>query len=88
MTKTELAKLVAEKAELSQKKANEAVSAVFDVIQGAVAEGNDVVIPGFGSFSTKTVAAKEGEFRGVKYSTKAHKSPSFRAGAAFKKAVE
>ena len=88
MTKTELAKLVAEKNELSVKKANEVVSSVFDLIQAAVADGKDVVIPGFGSFTTKTVAGREGEFRGVKYETKAHKAPAFKAGATFKKAVE
>ena len=87
MYKTELVKAVADKTGLSVKEATKATTAVFEAIMNAVKEGQDVTIPGFGSFGTKTVAARAGEFRGVKYETKAHKAPSFKPGATFRNSL-
>lgn len=66
MNKKELAAKLAKKTGLSQVKAMECVNAIFDANpgKGIVAveldAGHKVVIPGFGTFSTKRRAARTG----------------------------
>ncbi|WOR16120.1 HU family DNA-binding protein [Hyphomonas sp. FCG-A18] len=60
MNKGELTKAVAEAADMSQAEAGRAVDAVFDSISGAVKKRDQVAIAGFGTFSAKTRAAREG----------------------------
>ena len=60
MNKTELIAEVAEKAELSKKDAEAAVSAVIDVITEALRRGEKVQLVGFGSFEVKTRAERMG----------------------------
>ena len=66
MNKTELADKLAEKCDLSKAKAAEIVAALFDTDpgQGIIAieldAGRKVDITGFGSFSTKHRAARQG----------------------------
>lgn len=50
MNKTELVKVVAEKADLTQAVAADAVNAMVDAIVEKLAEGDEVAILGFGSF--------------------------------------
>ena len=50
MNKTELIAAVAEKAELSKKDAEVAISAAIDVITDALRTGEKVQLVGFGSF--------------------------------------
>lgn len=50
MNKTELVKVVAEKADLTQAVAADAVNAMVDAIIEKLAEGDEVAILGFGSF--------------------------------------
>lgn len=50
MNKTELVKVVAEKADLTQAVAAEAVNAMIDVIVEKLIEGDEVAILGFGAF--------------------------------------
>lgn len=50
MNKTELVKVVAEKADLTQAVAADAVNAMVDAIVESLVEGNEVAILGFGSF--------------------------------------
>lgn len=50
MNKTELVRVVAEKADLTQAVAADAVNAVVDAIVEKLAEGDEVAILGFGSF--------------------------------------
>ena len=90
MNKTELIAVVAEKAEISKKDAEKAVSAVFDTIVESVAEGNEIRIVGFGTFERH----ERGERTGCNPQTKekitipASKVPAFKAGKAFKEAVD
>lgn len=51
MNKTELVKTVAGKTEYSQKCAAEVLEAAFTVVGEALANKEDVAIPGFGKFS-------------------------------------
>lgn len=85
MNKTELIKAVAEESNISNREATTVVNAVLNQIMTAVKNGEEVALPGFGTFGTKNVPARTGEFRGVKYETKEHKAPTFRPGAVFKK---
>lgn len=88
MNKTELIKKVSESMEISNREAARIINATLDeIMKGVKAEGS-VSFPGFGTFETKNVPARAGEFRGKKYSTKAHRAPSFRAGSQFKEEVK
>lgn len=61
MTKKDLIKAVAEKANISQKEAGIVVDLVFDGIKDALVAGDKVSIPGFGSFAVTERAAREGK---------------------------
>ena len=60
MNKTELSSRVAAGASLSKADAASAVNAVFSTIAAALAEGEPVAIAGFGTFATRTRAARQG----------------------------
>ncbi|MGI6269468.1 MAG: HU family DNA-binding protein [Candidatus Howiella sp.] len=89
MNKTELVAAVAEKAELSKKDADKAVAAVIDAITDALIGGDKVQLVGFGTFEVR----ERGERTGRNPQTKetitiaASKAPVFKAGKAFKDAV-
>lgn len=89
MNKTELISDVAERANLTKKDAEEAVSAVLDSITNALIQEDKVQLVGFGSFEVK----HRGERMGRNPRTKeeipipASKIPSFKAGKALKDAV-
>lgn len=89
MNKTELAAAVAAKAELSKKDAEAAVSAVIESITDALADGDKVSLIGFGTFDVKTRAARTGLNPRTKEKIEIpeSKAPSFKAGKAFKDAV-
>lgn len=89
MNKGELVKVVAEKAELSQKEATAAVTAVFDAIKSALIEGDTVQLIGFGTFSIKERAAREGRnpSTGELMHIPAKKAPAFKASKALKDAI-
>ena len=58
MNKTELVRTVAEKADLTLAAAGDVVSAVFDVISAALIDGQEVAIPGFGTYKVAERAAR------------------------------
>ena len=89
MTKKELAKKIAEEHALSQKQAAAVVDSLFDSIAAAVAAGEKVSIPGFGTFESKTRAARTGRNPRTKETVEIPAStvPAFKAGKAFKERV-
>ena len=89
MNKTELVAAVAAKAEISKKDAEAAVTATFDVITAALAEGDKVALVGFGTFAVKERAARTGLNPQTKEKIEiaASKAPAFKAGKALKDAV-
>ncbi len=95
MTKTELAKRLAEQTGLSQVKALEVISTIFDARpgKGIIAEeldaGGKVIIPGFGSFHTRHRSAREGRnpATGKKMRIPARSYPVFRPGKTLKERV-
>ena len=89
MNKTELIAAVAEKATISKKDAENAVSAVIASITESLAGGEKVQIAGFGTFEVR----ERGERKGRNPQTKqeivipASKLPVFKAGKALKDVV-
>ena len=89
MTKTELIHVVAEKAALSKKDAEKAVSAVIESMTDALANGEKIQLVGFGTFEVRERAAREGKnpATGAKINIPATKVAAFKAGKALKEAV-
>lgn len=89
MNKQDLVSGVAEKAELTKKDAEKAVSAVFASIESALAKGEKVQLVGFGTFEVRKRAARKGRNpqTGKEIQIAAAKVPAFKAGKALKDAV-
>ncbi|MEZ5540540.1 MAG: HU family DNA-binding protein [Pseudomonadota bacterium] len=89
MNKSELIDAVASSAGLSRNDAAGALDAVLENIVSALAGGDQVNIAGFGIFSVRERAARSGRNpqTGETIQIKASKSPGFKAGKAFKDAV-
>ncbi|MDD5952925.1 MAG: HU family DNA-binding protein [Oscillospiraceae bacterium] len=89
MNKTELIAAVAEKAGISKKDADAAVTTVLDTIVDTVAAGDKVQLVGFGTFEPRTRSAKTGKNprTGESIEIPASKIPAFKAGKAFKDTV-
>ena len=60
MTKAELIAVVGEKADLTKKDADKAVSAVLEAITETLVNGEKVSLVGFGTFSVSQKAARKG----------------------------
>ncbi|CAM4240808.1 MULTISPECIES: HU family DNA-binding protein [Bacillus] len=90
MNKTELTKMVAEKAELTQKDAAAATQAVLDAITNALANEEKVQILGFGTFEVRERSARTGRNpqTGEAMQIAASKVPAFKAGKELKVAVK
>ena len=90
MNKTELINAVAEKAALSKKDAEAAVTAALDAVAAALAEGDEVRLVGFGTFEVKERAARPGVNPRTKepITIAASKSVVFKPGKALKDAVK
>ncbi|MGR5865059.1 HU family DNA-binding protein [Bacillus cereus] len=89
MNKTELIKKVAMESELPKPKASLAVDAVFQSIQNALQNGENVQLIGFGTFEVRERAAREGRNpqTGESMTIPASKIPAFKAGKTLKEAV-
>ena len=89
MNKSELIAAVAEKAEVSKKDTEAVINALTSTIVETVAGGSDVQLIGFGTFTIAERAEREGRnpATGEVMKIAASKSPKFKAGKAFKNAV-
>ena len=89
MNKTELINAVAEKAVLSKKDSEAAVTAALDAITAALEDGDKVQLVGFGSFEVKSRAARTGRNPKTKEAIEipASKVPVFKAGKVLKDIV-
>lgn len=90
MNKTELIALMSEKAEISKKDAEKALTAFTNVVADALVDGNRVSITGFGTFEVVERAERQGRnpATGEAITIAASKSPKFKAGKALKDAVK
>jgi DNA-binding protein HU-beta len=89
MNKAELRDAVAEASDLNQSQADKALNAVLDSITDALASGDKVTLPGFGTFETRERAARQGRNpqTGETMEIAASTAPAFKPGAQLKKAV-
>jgi len=90
VNKSELIDAIAESADLSKAAAGRALDGAIEAISGALKGGDQVTLVGFGTFSVKQRAAREGRNpqTGATIQIKASKSPAFKAGKTFKDAVQ
>ncbi len=89
MNKTELIDAIAKESGLKKKDAEAALAATINAIENALVKGEKVQLVGFGTFETKTRAAREGRNpkTGETIKIAASKNPTFSAGKAFKEKV-
>lgn len=89
MNKGELIEAVAAAADLTKADATKAVEAFVDTVTRALKKGDQVAIVGFGSFSVKSRAARQGRNpkTGATIDIPASRVPGFKAGKALKDAV-
>jgi DNA-binding protein HU-beta len=90
MNKTELIAAMAEKAEISKKDAEKALTAFTNIIADTLVDGDKVAITGFGTFEVVERAERQGRnpATGEAITIAASKSPKFKAGKALKEAVK
>jgi DNA-binding protein HU-beta len=89
MNKAELIDAVASSADLSKAAATRAVDAVVDTITETLRKGDSCTLVGFGTFEVRERSARTGRNpqTGETIQIKASKAPAFKAGKAFKDAV-
>ena len=89
MNKNELIAAVAERANLTKKDSELAVSAMIEAITDALCEGDKVQLVGFGSFEVKNREARVGRNPKTKEAIEipATKVPVFKAGKLLKDSV-
>ena len=90
MNKSDLIDSVAASADLSKASAGRAVDAVLDGISGALGNGDSVSLVGFGTFSVRHRAARDGRNpqTGAPMHIPASKVPGFKAGKGLKDKVK
>jgi DNA-binding protein HU-beta len=89
MNKQDLITAVADASELSKADAGRAVDAVVDAITAALKAGDTVTLVGFGTFTVRKRAARQGLNPQTRepIKIKASNNPAFKAGKALKDAV-
>ncbi len=89
MNKNELIASVAEAASLTKADAAKAVDALFDAITGALTQGDEVRLVGFGTYTVAARAASEGRNprTGEKIAIAASRQVKFKPGKSLKDAV-
>ncbi|MCO5222329.1 MAG: HU family DNA-binding protein [Thermomicrobiales bacterium] len=90
MRKQELVAHVAKSTGMAESKVSEVTNAVFEAIESALTKGDEVAISGFGTFRVVERPGREGRNpqTGETIKIAAKKSPTFKAGASLKRAVQ
>ena len=90
MNKSELIQAVADKVDSPKSEVSRTLDAVLDTITESVARGDKVSLTGFGTFERRERAARSGRNpqTGAQIKVAASKAPAFKAGKAFKDAVD
>ena len=90
MNKSDLVDAVANSADLTKASAARAVDATLDAIGGALGNGDSVSLVGFGTFSVRHRAARDGRNpqTGAPMHIPASKVPGFKAGKGLKDKVK
>lgn len=89
MNKSELVDAIASASDLSKADADRALNALLAVVQAAVAGGDKVTLPGFGTFAPVARAARAGMNPQTREPIQiaASKSAKFTVGSDFKKRI-
>ncbi len=89
MNKSDFIAAIADAAELSKADAGRAVDGFIDTVRKALKKGDTVTLVGFGTFSVRKRAARQGRNpqTGATIKIKASKNPAFKAGKALKDAL-
>jgi DNA-binding protein HU-beta len=90
MTKSQLVNVIAKKAHLTKRAAEEAMDAMFEEIIRSLSKGEKVVLSGFGTFYLGKVKDKQVVPFGAEHrrqTIKGHRVVNFRVGKPLKKAV-
>ena len=89
MNKEELVQEISKKSKVTQKEANEVLSALIETVQKTVSKGKKVTLVGFGTFEPRKRAARNGRNpqTGKEIKIPAKTVPAFSAGKKFKEAV-
>ena len=89
MNKSELIDAIADGADISKASAGRALDSAIGAITGALQNGDQVSLVGFGTYSVKHRAARAGRNpqTGAEIQIAAANVPSFKAGKALKDAV-
>ena len=89
MNKSDLITAVADKAGISKKDAEKAVSALLDTVVEKVASGDEIRIVGFGTFERRERKERTGSDprTGKQIKIAASKVPALKPGKSFKEAV-
>lgn len=89
MNRSDLTTAISEKTGLSASQAQAALDATTEAIVSAVAAGDKVTLPGFGTFEARERAARTGRNpqTGATLEIAAGRSPAFKPGTQFKDRV-
>lgn len=89
MTKKQLIDLVARKAHLTKRGANEAVEVFLNEIGRILSKGEKVILSGFGTFRVISMKGKTVKIPGTEklVTIKTHRSPRFTPGKRLKRQV-
>ena len=89
MNKTEIIEALADAADISKAAAGRALDGMVEAIVNSMKQGEQVSLVGFGTFSVRERAAREGRNpqTGETIQIKASKIPSFKAGKGLKDAL-
>lgn len=89
MNKAELIDVIADKADISKASAARALDATLDGIVAALRRGEQVALVGFGTFSVKERAERQGRNpqTGEAMQIAASRNAAFKPGKAFKEAM-
>ena len=90
MNKEELVAEISKKSKVTQKEANEVLSALIETVQKTVSKGKKVTLVGFGTFEARKRAARTGRNpqTGAALKIAAKTVPAFSAGKKFKELVK
>ena len=87
MNKKDLIDAIADGSGINKSQADTALNVFVESVSNALAGGNDVALPGFGSFVVKDRAARQGRNprTGETINIAASKAPGFKASSVLKK---
>lgn len=90
MNKSDLIEMVAEKAGITKKDSEKAVTAILEGITDTLAKGDKVQLVGFGTFEVRSRKEREGRnpSTGETIRIAAQKVPAFKAGKSLKDTVK